>query len=517
MSEKSNPTILAIILDMDGVITDSARLHARAWKQMFDAFLEKLPGEQQPPLDLPRDYKRYIDGISRLDGVRAFLQSRNLHLPEGDPDDGPEAESIVGLGKRKNAFFLELMEKEGVDVFPDTLEMLKKWKKEGIKLAVISASRNCRKILESAGLLHWFDVRVDGETARREQLPGKPAPDVFLRAMQELKASPEHTLVVEDAIAGIRAAKRGHFTRVIGVARNGETEELLDAGADQVVKQLTEIDTYMKTTSRAQLPDSLPHALESMQQIFSEMNGKKPVLFFDYDGTLTPIVDDPDAAVLTDGNKKVLADLAEEFTVAIISGRGLSDLRSKVGLDQLIYAGSHGFEISGPDGLEMQYEPGQEILPLLDQVEKAVKKRIQSIEGCEVERKKYAIAVHYRKVEKSRVKELKQAVAEVMEGKEQLKLGKGKKIREIKPNLDWHKGHALNWLLDKLDLARKRHQPIFIGDDITDEDALRFLQGTGILVGTHGEETHANYRLNDTEEVYEFLAQLRRWQEPAPK
>jgi alpha,alpha-trehalase len=517
MSEKLKPTIEAIILDMDGVITDSARLHAQAWKQMFDAFLEKLPGKKQPPLDLPGDYKRYIDGISRLDGVRAFLQSRNLHLPEGDPDDGPEAESVVGLGKRKNAFFLELVEKEGVDVFPDTLEMLKTWKKKGVKLAVISASQNCRKILESADLLHWFDVRVDGETARREQLPGKPAPDVFLRAMQELRASPEHTLVVEDAIAGVKAAKRGHFSLVIGVARNGEAEGLLHAGADQIVKQLTEIAIDMETTSRVQLPDSLPHALEGMQQIFSEIGDKKPVLFFDYDGTLTPIVDDPDAAILTDGHRQVLADLAEQFTVAIISGRGLADLRSKVRLDQLIYAGSHGFEISGPHGLEMQYAPGQEILPQLDEVEKAVKKQIQRIEGCEVERKKYAIAVHYRRVEKSRVKELKQAVREVLEGREQLKVGKGKKILEIKPNLDWHKGHALNWLLDKLDLARSRYQPIFIGDDITDEDALRDLRGTGILVGTHGEKTHANYRLNDTEEVYEFLARLRRWQAPDPK
>ncbi|WP_162342055.1 HAD family hydrolase [Cyclobacterium salsum] len=241
MSKKVQPTIQAIILDMDGVITDSARLHAKAWKQMFDEYLEKVQGKHFAPLDIGRDYKRYIDGVSRLDGVRAFLESRQLALPEGTPEDGPEEESIVGLGRRKNNIFLALMKKEGVDVFPDTLEMVKQWKKKGIKLAVISASRNCRRILEAADMLHWFDVRIDGEIAREQELPGKPAPDVFIKAMENLNADLDHTLIIEDAIAGIQAGKKGGFSAVVGVARNGEDEVLRDAGADIVVHELTEL------------------------------------------------------------------------------------------------------------------------------------------------------------------------------------------------------------------------------------------------------------------------------------
>ncbi len=511
MSKKVPPTIQAIILDMDGVITDSARLHANAWKQMFDEYLEKVQGKNFDPLDIGKDYKRFIDGVSRHDGVRAFLESRQLALTEGNPEDDPEVDSIVGLGKRKNNIFLDLMEKEGVDVFPDTLEMVKKWKKEGIKLAVISASRNCRRILEAADMLYWFDVRIDGEIAREQEIPGKPAPDVFIKAMENLNADLDRTLIIEDAIAGIKAGKKGGFSAVVGVARNGEDEALRNAGADIVVHELTELENIMETLKKPWETATLPHALESFQDIITDIEGKRPVLFFDYDGTLTPIVEDPNAAELAPDSKKIIQRLSDQFTIAIISGRGLADLKSKVKLQGLIYAGSHGFEISGPNGLEMQYEPGKEILPILDKVEKKLKKRIEAIDGCEVERKKYAIAVHYRRVEAGKVAEVENAVEEVLDGQPRLKIGKGKKILELKPDLDWHKGHALNWLLDELDLAGAQYHPIFIGDDITDEDALKALNGTGILVGSHGQKTYADYRLKDTGEVYGFLEELGKW------
>ncbi|MDN3686688.1 trehalose-phosphatase [Cyclobacterium jeungdonense] len=511
MSKKVPPTIQAIILDMDGVITDSARLHAKAWKQMFDEYLEKVQGKNFDPLDIGKDYKRYIDGVSRHDGVRAFLESRQIALTEGNPEDDPEVDSIVGLGKRKNNIFLDLMETEGVEVFPDTLEMVKKWKKEGIKLAVISASRNCRRILEAADMLRWFDIRIDGEIAREQQIPGKPAPDVFIKAMEDLNADLDRTLIIEDAIAGIKAGKKGGFPVVVGVARNGEDEALRNAGADIVVHELTELENIMETLKKPRETATLPHALESFQDIITDIEGKRPVLFFDYDGTLTPIVEDPNAAELAPDRKKIIQQLSDQFTIAIISGRGLADLKSKVGLQRLIYAGSHGFEISGPNGLEMQYEPGKEILPILDEVESKLKKRVEAIDGCEVERKKYAIAVHYRQVEAGKVAEVENAVEEVLDGQQRLKIGKGKKILELKPDLDWHKGHALNWLLNELDLAAAQNHPIFIGDDITDEDALKALKGTGILVGSHGQKTYADYRLKDTGEVYGFLEELGNW------
>ncbi len=272
----------------------------------------------------------------------------------------------------------------------------------------------------------------------------------------------------------------------------------------------------METQKKPRETTKLPHALESFQDIVTEIGGKRPVLFFDYDGTLTPIVEDPDAAELAATSKKIIQQLSDQFTLAIISGRGLADLKSKVGLQGLIYAGSHGFEISGPNGLEMQFEPGKEVLPILDKVESKLKKRIETIDGCEVERKKYAIAVHYRRVKADRVAEVENAVEEVLDGEQRLKIGKGKKILELKPDLDWHKGHALKWLLDELDLAAAQNHPIFIGDDITDEDALEALSGTGILVGSHGQKTYADYRLKDTREVYVLLEELGNWDKGNP-
>lgn len=513
MSENLNSPFQAIILDMDGVITDSAGLHARAWKQMFDKFLEKLLGKNYKPLDLENDYKQHIDGISRYDGVRAFLKSRKLDLPEGHLNDGPEVDSIAGLGNRKNAILLELIEKEGVSVFPDTLEMVKKWKKEGIKLAVISASRNCRRILEAADFLHWFDVRVDGETVRKQNIKGKPAPDVFIKAMEGLNAELAHTLIIEDAIAGVKAGKQGRFHLVIGVARNGEEDVLLDAGADIVVNKLTEIEDKMREINKLSNPEDLPHALGNIGTIIEKLEGKKPILFFDYDGTLTPIVDDPDDAKLAEESKETIEELSKQLTVAVVSGRGLDDLKAKVGIKSLIYAGSHGFEITGPGNLEMQYEKGREVLPQLDESEKVLKEKLEAINGCKVERKKYAIAVHYRNVAKEAVKEVKNTVFKEAERQDRLKLGKGKKILELKPDLDWHKGEALSWLLENLNLKTADYQHIFFGDDITDEDALKVVQknGIGILVGTHGQQTYANYRLEDTDEVYQFLEELWRW------
>ncbi|MFO7824495.1 MAG: trehalose-phosphatase [Cyclobacterium sp.] len=511
----SNFTLQAVILDMDGVITDTARLHAKAWKQMFDSFLEKKEGVDYMPLDIEKDYKRNIDGISRLDGVRSFVKSRDIHLPEGNPEDGSERDTVYGLAKRKNDILLLLLEKEGVSVFEDTLDMLKFWKKKGVKLAVISASRNCRYILESAGILDWFEVRVDGESVEKEHLPGKPDPAIFLRAQERLASDLDQTLVIEDAIAGVEAAKNGGFPIVVGVARKGKSGDLIRAGADIVVHKLTEIDLKIQETIGLDIPENLPHALESMEEVFKKLMKKSPVLFFDYDGTLSPIVDDPDDAKLSDEGKTILKKLSKLLPLAVISGRGLDDLKGNIGIRDLIYAGSHGFEISGPGGLDKQHEGGIDILPELDKAETQLNKRLDMVSGCVVERKKYAIAVHYRNVDVKKVSEIKNAVEEIVKQRDKLKIGKGKKILELKPDFNWHKGHALNWLLEKLELKTNRYYPIFFGDDITDEDAFEMIQssGLGILVGTHGQKTHAHMRLEDTGEVYLFLEELIEWLE----
>ncbi|MFW5805127.1 MAG: trehalose-phosphatase [Bacteroidales bacterium] len=499
-----------VILDMDGVITQTAKLHAKAWKQMFDEFLRKTQGDNFEPLSIERDYKEYIDGVPRFDGVRRFLKSRNIEVPEGSESDNPGDDTVYGLGLRKNALFLEILEKEGAHAYPDTLEMMKKWKKAGIKLAVISASRNCVHILRSAGLEHFFDARVDGVVAKEKNIPGKPEPDVFLKAAELLDAKPSQSIVVEDAIAGVKAGKKGDFGLVVGVARNQKNTALKAAGADIVVHKLTELEDKMHTLHQ-QLPEDLPHALDNFEEIKNMLENKRPVLFLDYDGTLTPIVNDPDAALLSGEGRKVISELSDLITVAVITGRDRKDIVSKMGIDSVIYAGSHGFDITGPNNLKMQYDKGKKALPLLDEAEKNLSERLKGVKGAQVERKKYAIAVHYRNVKDDDVPEVKKAFYEELEKYDALKKGSGKKVLELKPDIEWHKGYALDWLMQKLGLNPEQNLPVFIGDDVTDEDAFSVVRenGLGIMTGSHGQNTAASYRLNDTKEVYRFLNKLK--------
>lgn len=233
------------VFDMDGVITQTAKTHAKAWKSMFDGFLKDREGDSFTSFDIGEDYRQYIDGKPRLDGVRSFLESRGISLEEGNPRH-PYGHTVSGLGEQKNSLFLELLKTEGVEAYPDTVQLVKKWKKT-MKIAVVTASKNCKHILESAGILDLFDVRVDGLYAAEKNLPGKPAPDIFLEAAKLMGLEPEDCLLFEDARAGVQAGKRGDFGLVVGVARDGSPEELLDSGADFVVETLENLEHKIKS------------------------------------------------------------------------------------------------------------------------------------------------------------------------------------------------------------------------------------------------------------------------------
>ncbi|EMR02258.1 trehalose-phosphatase [Cesiribacter andamanensis] len=254
----------------------------------------------------------------------------------------------------------------------------------------------------------------------------------------------------------------------------------------------------------------LPHALKHKEAIRQKLANRKPVLFLDYDGTLSHIVKDPDKALLTAEMKDVLARLAQKTTVTVISGRDRADVQQKVGLEQVVYAGSHGFDIEGPGGLALQYEEGQKAQPALDKATQNLKSALGHIPGVWIERKKYAIAVHYRNVAEGQEQQVIQEVENELSRHQGLKKGGGKKIIELKPSIDWHKGRATEWLLKKLELDPSRTLPIFMGDDLTDEDGLKAVHegGIGILAGEHGEKTWAHYRLDDVEQVRLFLEEL---------
>jgi beta-phosphoglucomutase family hydrolase len=238
------PTISACLFDLDGVLTKTARVHAQAWKQMFDAFLEQHADKthtQFQPFDEVKDYDLYVDGKPRHDGVRSFLAARHIALPEGNPDDPPDAETVYGLGSRKDQIFLDLIHRHGVAAYEGSVRYLNNVKAAGLKAAVVTSSKNCTEVLRAARLDGLFDAQVDGNTAEAKGLQGKPAPDTYLEAAKLLNTPPQKAAVFEDALAGVEAGRAGKFGIVIGVDRQGQAQALRENGADIVVTDLADL------------------------------------------------------------------------------------------------------------------------------------------------------------------------------------------------------------------------------------------------------------------------------------
>lgn len=234
----------ACLFDLDGVLTDTASVHTRAWKAMFDAYLEdraRRAGTAFVAFDAAVDYQKYVDGKKRQDGVRSFLTSRGIELPDGNLDDSPDAETVNGLGNRKNELFNKVLHDDGVDVFEGSRRYLEAVHDAGLPVAVVSSSANTRQVLEITGLGRFVQSRVDGVTLREEHIAGKPAPDSFLRGAELLGVPPAEAAVFEDALAGVQAGRRGRFGFVVGVDRVGQAEALRHNGADIVVTDLADL------------------------------------------------------------------------------------------------------------------------------------------------------------------------------------------------------------------------------------------------------------------------------------
>jgi beta-phosphoglucomutase family hydrolase len=235
--------VRACLFDLDGVLTDTASVHTVAWRQMFDEYLRQRDGADFTPFDPGADYRSYVDGRTRQDGVRAFLASRGITLPEGEPDDAPDAETVNGLGNRKNELFLATVRKDGVRVFEGSRRYLRAAVDAGLATAVVSSSANTADVLEVTGLAQYVRQRVDGVTIRERHLAGKPAPDTFLLGAELLSVPPSAAAVFEDALAGVEAGRAGHFGYVVGVDRVGQRDALREHGADRVVDDLEELLT----------------------------------------------------------------------------------------------------------------------------------------------------------------------------------------------------------------------------------------------------------------------------------
>jgi alpha,alpha-trehalase len=500
--------IRAVILDLDGVITDTAQLHTRAWKKIFDSFLfeySKNKGIPFLPMDQDSDYRKYIDGRPRYDGARAFLESRNINIPFGSPEDTASALTVCGLGNLKNQIYISLLHEHGPAVYDDTINAIIKWRLENKKIAVISASKNCRQVLAIAQITDLFDEITDGNDSVEYNLKGKPAPDIFLFASEKLGIEPHNAIIIEDSSAGVKAGKDGGFEFTIGISRTGTTGLLFQNGADMVVSSLLDIpnlNNLKKTTIT-----HIPSAIEHFEIISSNIYNKNLLLLLDYDGTLAPIASSPKLALLSDTMLEAIRLLTHFAKVAIISGRDLGDIKTMINLDSIYYSGSHGFVIEGPNISRMEPESAIPFLPFIDKAEIIIKNKLSAVPGILIERKRFMIAVHYRNTEDKYILSIIELLQSITNNIKELIISRGKKIFEIRPALNWHKGMAVRWLEERLYGKDEQYYPIYIGDDLTDENAFKAVKGKGssILVGYHDAMSYADFHIDNTDQVLLFL------------
>ncbi len=396
-----------------------------------------------------------------------------------------------------------------VPLFGATVDLARKLRGIGVAAAAYSSSPHCRQALKTAGIDDLFSVCIDGIAGERGSAE-KPDPTVLLEATRRLGARPQRCVVVENSAAGVAAGRDGGFALVVGIDGTGRADDLTRSGADVVLADLA--DVAVRTGDKR--ISELPSALTSYGQLIGITSARESMLFLDYDGTLSPIVSDPAAATLVDGAAEALELVAAVCPVAILSGRDLADIRSRVGIPGIWYAGSHGFELTGPDGTYHQNEAAALSIPLLERAADELANGLAGIPGVRVEHKRFAVAVHYREVAPEHIGEIV-STTHKLGARDGLRVTSGRMLVELRPDLDWDKGTTLAWIRDRIDPASDL-LPIYIGDDLTDEDAfdaVRF-DGIGIVVG-HDEDgdrkTAAHFALQSPDQVREFIQRGSRW------
>jgi alpha,alpha-trehalase len=503
----------AAIFQLDEVIARTSRLDAVACKQSFDEYLRfktERESTQFGTFDIERDYAEFIGGQSRSEGVRRFLASRGIGLRFGSASDAPGTETVCGLRNRLDERFLERLRIDGVDISEPAIATLRQMRQAGTRIGLTTSHRNGVAVLEAAGIQDLFDAVVDDTEAERLQLRGKPDPDTLQAAAKLLAVPPACTIVVQDSISGVRAGELGGFGCVIGVDRLSQPGELLANGADVVVKTLSEVRILPAETVVQRSTSALPSAFAHLRFMRRLAKRRRVAVFLDYDGTLTPIVRRPEDAVMSEETRRVVRALAQRFTVAVVSGRDLADVQSRVSIEGITYSGSHGFEIAIGDGRVLESEEVIRYLPALDAAERELMFVLAGIPGAQVERKRFSVAAHYRNVDDDRRSEVTQLVDQVLENHPDLRMTRGKMVFDLQPALEWDKGAAFLWIIRALGLDSCETLPIYVGDDITDEDAFREIQprGIGVLVREGVRTTAAQYAVESTDEVRQFLEQL---------
>lgn len=392
-----------------------------------------------------------------------------------------------------------LTDADGGPVLESTIKLVRKLLDAGVATAVYSLRPDGQQLLKAAGVDDIFGVCVDGVPAV-----------VLVDITRRLGVRVERSVVLDDTGVGVAAAHDGGFALVIGVDRAGHADELLGCGADVVVADLSDITVRIGDRQMSKLPN----AVMSYGQIIGVLGARDPVLFLDYDGTLSPIVNDPDAASLVDGAAEALESLAAQCPVAILSGRDLADIRARVPIPGIWYAGSHGFELTEPDGTYHCNEEAAAAVAVLEQAAAELRESLAEIPGIRVEHKRFAVAVHYREVAPERVGEIVAATHKFGQ-QDGLRLTNGRMLVELRPDIDWDKGTTLGWIRARIDPAGSL-LPIYIGDDLTDEDAFDAVQFDGIgIVVRHDEDgdrkTTARFSLQSPDQVRDFVRRGSNW------
>jgi alpha,alpha-trehalase len=376
-----------------------------------------------------------------------------------------------------------------------------------VKIGLATSSRNGGAILRRTGLEELFDARMDGVESARAGLRGKPHPDVFLECLRRLgPIAPGSAVLFEDAAAGARAAKAGRFGLVVGIDRGGAWMSLREEGADWIVRSSVEVTAAAIERWLENREHARPNLLAGWRELERALSARRAALFLDYDGTLTPIVARPEVAVMSKEMRELVRDLSLRIPTAIVSGRGLEDLKQTIGLDSVWYAASHGFDIEGPAGVRHRALP--ELEPTIHEVARLLRPRVERIPGARVEDKRFSIAVHHRQVDEARVAELEQAVDEIVRRYPELARHQGKKVFDIRSSLGWNKGRAVEWLIETIGIEDAL--PIYLGDDQTDEDAFAAVRDRGfaVLVTELPRPTHARWSLQNHEEVVALLLRI---------
>ena len=452
--------------------------------------------------------------MRRYDGVAGFLESRGIPLPRGEPSDPPDRDTVCGLGNRKNDAFVAQVREHGVEPFESTLVLARGLRAHRhphrlpSRRARTAPRCSLRPALTGSSTCAWT-----ASTWPRLGLAGKPDPALFLEAARRLGVAPAQAAVVEDALAGVEAGRRGGFGLVVGVDRTGHTDTLAAHGADVVVADLAylEVDdegrwSIARTVrSAAELPPALGNP-----ELAERLVTRSLAVFSDYDGTLTPIVARPELALLADETLAVLNRLARKCLVAIISGRDLDDVRDMVRAEGVWYAGSHGMDIAAPDGARHEIEEAHRLLDVLAAAADELDAELTAVPGAWLDRKRFAFAAHTRQVDDARVPEVEAAVDDVVARHPELRRIDGKRVFEVRPDIEWDKGRALWWLFEQAGLADTvradlpRRRPHRRGRVL----AARRRRASGSWSPTRCVPSAADYRVTDTDEVRTFLTDV---------